>query len=197
MPLARLIRRFALLLFAALCAAQALAVSATYAGKLTPSGGGTPIPIVVEMKESGTFLTGKVKTSDPLEASAAIESGRNIADQCSFSVPLKPVGVLRLAGTCEPAEFYGNYALRNAQGRIVSRGLFSLERKKPETEKGSGARSTAAPPKTTSACMAANTRCLSACPRGDTDAEFLCANRCRSKLQACKGHAGKQAAAIE
>ena len=60
MPLARLICRFALLLFAALCAAPALAVSATYAGKLTPSGGGTPIPIVVEMKESGTFLTGKV-----------------------------------------------------------------------------------------------------------------------------------------
>ena len=87
--------------------------------------------------------------------------------------------------------------MRNAQGRIVSRGSFSLERKKPEAAKDSGTRSTAASSKTTTACMAANTRCLSACPRGDTNAEFLCANRCRSKLQACKAQAGKQAAAIE
>ena len=197
MPLARLVRRFAPLLFAAACAEPAFALSETYTGQLMPTGGGTPIPIVVEMKESGTFLTGRVKTSDPIEGTAAIEFGRSIADQCSFTVTLKPAGTLRLAGTCERAAFNGNYNLRNAQGRIVSRGLFSLDRKKPEAAKGSGTHGTAAPPKTTTACMAANTRCLSACPRGDVDAEFLCANRCRSKLQACKGQAGKQAAAIE
>ncbi len=45
--------------------------------------------------------------------------------------------------------------------------------------------------------MSANTRCLIACPRGDASVEFLCANRCRSKLQACKGQAGSEAAAIE
>jgi hypothetical protein len=197
MPLARLIRRFALLLFAALCAAPAFALSETYAGQLMPIDGGTPIPIVVEIRESGTFLTGKVKTSDPIEGSAAIEFGSSIAGQCSFSVTLKPAGLLRLAGTCEPAAFRGDYVLRNEQGRIVSRGSFSLDGKKPGAVKGSGTHSAAAPTKSTTACMAANTRCLSACPRGNTDAEFLCANRCRGKLQACKGQAGKQAAAIE
>jgi hypothetical protein len=49
--------------------------------------------------------------------------------------------------------------------------------------------------------MTANARCLAACPRGDADADadagFLCANRRPTKLQACKGQAGKPAAAIE
>jgi hypothetical protein len=196
MPLARLVRRFAPLLFAAACAAPAFAQSDTYTGQLMPTDGGTPIPIVVEMRERGTLLTGTVKTSDPLPGSAAIESGRNVGSDCSFSVPMKPAGTLRLAGTCGPAGFTGKFSLRGQQGRVVSSGSFNLVRKTSEAAKGAGARSTADSAKTT-ACTTANTRCLAACPRGDTDAEFLCANRCRTKLQACKGQAGKQAAAIE
>jgi hypothetical protein len=41
------------------------------------------------------------------------------------------------------------------------------------------------------ACVKANTRCLAACPRGDTDAEYLCANHCRTKMNACKAKANK------
>ena len=196
MPLARLVRRIALLLFAALCAEPAFALGETYAGQLEPSGGKTPIPIVVEMQESGTFLTGKVKASAPIEVTAAIESGRSIGGQCSFNVPLKPAGLLRLSGTCEAARFWGIYSVRNAQGKIVSGGSFGLDRKTSEAAIGSGARSTRDPTKAT-ACMAANTRCLSACPRGDANAEFLCANHCRSKLRACKGPASKYSSAIE
>jgi hypothetical protein len=61
---------------------------------------------------------------------------------------------------------------------------------------------TLAPTKAT-ACITANARCLAACPRGDSDANadadagFLCTNRCRTRLQACKGQAGKPAANIE
>ena len=200
MPLARLIRRFAPLLFAAACAEPAFALGDTYAGQLMPTGGGTPIPIVVEMQESGTVLTGKVKTSDPMAGNAAIEFGRNMYGQCSFSVTLKPAGTLRLSGTCAPAAFRGDYDLRNPKGKIVARGSFSLERKTAEAAIGSGTRNTLDPTKAT-ACMTANARCLAACPRGDADADadagFLCANRCRTKLQACKGHAGRQASAIE
>ncbi len=202
MPLARLIRRIAPLLFAAACAEPAFALGETYAGQLVPTGGGTPIPIVVQMLESGTVLTGSVKTSEPMAGNAAIEFGRNMYGQCSFSATLKPAGTLRLSGTCAPAAFRGDYDLRNPKGKIVARGSFSLERKTAEAAIGSGARSTLPPTKAT-ACITANARCLAACPRGDSDANadadagFLCTNRCRTRLQACKGQAGKPAAAIE
>jgi hypothetical protein len=200
MPLARLIRRFAPLLFAAACAEPAFALGGTYAGQLVPTGGGTPIPIVVEMQESGTVLTGRVKTSEPMAGDAAIEFGRNMYGQCSFSVTLKPAGILRLSGACVPAAFRGEYDLRDPKGKIVARGSFSLERKSAEAAIGSSMRSTHDPTKAT-ACISANARCLAACPRGDADndadAGFLCANRCRTRLQACKGQTGKPAAAIE
>ena len=113
--------------------------------------------------------------------------GNRVRQKCrrpvQFQRAAETRGFIALPGTCEPAGFWGIYNIRNAQGRIVSKGIFSLERKKPEAVKDSGTRSTAASSKTTTACMAANTRCLSACPRGDASAEFLCANRCRSKLQ--------------
>lgn len=197
MPPARLFRRFAPLLFSTLCAAPAFALSDTYSGELTPTGGGSPIPIVVEMRESGTFLTGSVTTSDPVKGSAAIEFGRSMGGHCSFSVTLRPVGLLRLSGACDRSEFWGNYTLRDAQGSIVSIGRFDLGRNKPAEAQGSGTRSTADPTTTAAACMSANTRCLIACPRGDPSVEFLCSNRCRSRLQACKGQAGGEAAAIE
>jgi len=188
------------MLFAVACAEPAFALGETYAGQLVPTGGGPPIPIVVEMQESGTVLTGKVKTSDPIPGNGAIEFGRNMYGQCSFSVTLKPAGVLRLSGTCAPAAFRGEYNLRNQLGKIVARGSFSLERKTAEAAIGSGTRSTLDPTKATT-CMTANARCLAACPRGDADTDadagFLCVNRCRTRLQACKGQAGKQAAAIE
>ena len=82
---------FAALLFAALCAAPAFALSETYEGMLLPDRGGTPIPIVVEMRDAGTFLTGKVTTSSPLIASAPIEFGRNLAGQCNFSATLNTI----------------------------------------------------------------------------------------------------------
>jgi hypothetical protein len=210
MRLTRLIRRFAPLLFAAACAQPAFALGGMYSGQLVPTGGGTPIPIVVEMQESGTVLTGTVRTSEPMAGNAAIEYGRNMYGQCSFSVTLKPAGVLRLSGTCEPAAFRGDYNLRNPQGKIVARGSFSVQRKTADAAVGSGARSALDPTKAT-ACITANARCLAACPRVDPDANagadadaeanadaaFLCANRCRTRLQACKGQTGKPAAVIE
>jgi hypothetical protein len=135
-----------------------------------------------------------------MAGNAAIEFGRNMYGQCSFSVTLKPAGILRLSGACAPAAFRGEYDLRNPKGKIVARGSFSLERKTAEAAIGSGMRSTHDPTKAT-ACISANARCLAACPRGDADndadAGFLCANRCRTRLQACKGQTGKPAAAIE
>jgi len=40
-------------------------------------------------------------------------------------------------------------------------------------------------------CIKGNTRCLSTCPQGDYNSEFLCANRCRTRFKACKAEAGQ------
>ena len=55
----------------------------------------------------------------------------------------------------------------------------------------------APPTLTVSACLKTNTRCLAACPRGDTEIEYLCSNRCRTKLQSCKAQVAKQTASEE
>jgi hypothetical protein len=197
MRLARLIRRIAPLLAAALCHAPAYALNETYQGLLRPNQGGTPIPIVVEVRDPGTFLTGNVTTSSPMSGSAPIEFGRNIAGRCNLSVTLNATAVLRLVGFCDPASFRGDYSIQDRPRKTVSRGSFHLDRKAPEPAKGAGTRTAGASTKTVAACMSANTRCLVACPRGADDVEFLCANRCRSRLQTCKAQVGKQPRAIE
>ena len=113
------------------------------------------------------------------------------------SAALNTTVLLRLFGACEPAEFAGIYSLRAAQSKVVSRGTFRLTRKAPDQAKGDGTRSTTASTKSIAACTSANTRCLATCPRGDSDVEFLCANRCRTRLQTCKGQVGKGPAGIE
>ncbi len=61
-------------------------------------------------------------------------------------------------------------------------GTFNLPRKAPESFKAEPTRA----PVTTSSCLKANTQCLLGCPRTDEGAEFVCSNRCRTKLNSCK-----------
>lgn len=186
------VRQLALFLCAALCPALAFALSETYEGQLIPRNNDPPISIVLQIEELGGFLTGRVKTSHPLKGNATIDSGRNVAGFCNLASALSGSVSLRLYGNCNSTSFEGNYTIYYTQSRNLARGTFRLTRKINESGKaGSGLSSADITASNTVACVKANTRCLMACPRGDNNVEYLCANHCRTKLQACKGKASK------
>ena len=185
-------RRFRvfLFLFAATCPAIASALAETYAGVLLPDSAEGPIPVVVELRDVGSILTGNVDAGFPLSGKATISSGENRSGQCNLKVVLNNAVTLRLQGSCRSSLFEGKYTVYSTLRNTESRGSFRLARKPPEEVKKIASPSAAATTSVTS-CQKANVHCLTACPRGDPDAEFLCANHCRSKLQDCKGKAAK------
>ena len=186
------VRQLALLVFAALCPALAFALSETYEGQLIPRNNDAPISIVLQVEELGGFLTGKIRTSPPLKGNATIDSGRNVAGFCNLASALSGAVSLRLYGNCNSTSFEGNYTIYYTQSRNVARGTFRLMRKINESGKtGSGLSTAEVTASNVVACVKANTRCLTACPRGDSNVEYLCANHCRTKMQACKGKANK------
>jgi len=180
-------RHVALFLLAALYPALALAVSDTYEGQLVPRTSDAPIFIVVQMEEVGGFLTGKVRTSSPLKFESKIDSGRNVAGYCNLASTLSASVTLRLYGSCSSTSFEGNYTLYYTQSKNVARGTFRLTKKVSASGKlGTGLSAGEAAASNVVACVKSNTRCLAACPRGDTNVEYLCANHCRTKMNACK-----------
>jgi hypothetical protein len=178
-------RPVALFFLAALYPALALAVSDTYEGQLVPRTSDAPISIVVQMEEVGGFLTGKVKTSSPLKFESKIDSGRNVAGYCNLASTLSASVTLRLYGSCSGTSFEGNYTLYYTQSKNVARGVFRLT-KVSAGKAGSGLTTADDGASNLVACVKSNTRCLAACPRGDTNVEYLCANHCRTKMNACK-----------
>jgi hypothetical protein len=197
MPLAALVRRYALLLLALLWSTSALARSETYEGNLTPRGGESSISIVLQMEDLGGFLTGNVKVGSPLNRDAPINNGRNVAGSCNLSTVLSNNLTLRLHGDCGATMFEGIYQIFSKEPKSVATGTFRLTRKVNLSNKGKDVDGFAPPAMTISGCIKTNTRCLAGCPRGDTDIEYLCANRCRTKLQTCKTQVAKQAVSEE
>jgi hypothetical protein len=195
MPPAVIIRRCAVLLLALLWSALSLARSDTYEGNLIPNGHESPISIVLQMEDSGSFLTGSVKVGAPINADAEIRNGRNVAGSCNLNSVLSNYVTLRLYGNCSTTVFEGYYTIFYTQSRSLARGTFRILRKVKVADKNVDG--IAPPTLTISACLKTNTRCLAACPRGDTDIEYLCSNRCRTKLQTCKTQVAKQAASEE
>lgn len=180
-----------LLVLAALAAGPADALTETYGGYLVPDGAEGTIPIVVELREIGSVLTGKVRTGYPISGTASIAAGEHRSGQCSLKVVLSAAVTLRMQGICRSTLFEGKYTIHYTLRDDDSEGRFRLSRKSPEEAKKAAASSPSTSTASTTACQSANLHCLTACPRGDADAEFLCANRCRAKLQACKGKALK------
>jgi hypothetical protein len=191
MPFATFARQLPLLLIAVLCPSLAHALAETYEGLLLPDNMEGPIPIVVELRDVGSILTGNVKAGFPLNGAASLSSGENKAGQCNMKVVLNSAATLRLYGSCQPERFEGKYTIYHTLRNTESRGVFRLARKPPGAARKSGTPSAPVSATSVTACQKANVHCLTACPRGDPDAEFLCANHCRAKLQACKGKAGK------
>jgi hypothetical protein len=185
-------RQLALLVLAALCPASAFALSETYEGQLIPRTSDAPIAIVVQMEELGGLLTGQVRTSYPLKFNSTIDSGRNVAGYCNLSSVLSASVTLRLYGSCTSTSFEGNYTLYYTDSKNVARGTFRLTKKISDSGKaGSGLTTADVAASNVVACVKANTRCLAACPRGDTNVEYLCANHCRTRMNACKAKANK------
>ena len=176
--------RHLLFLVATALPAVASALTETYPAALVPPSA-EPDPGRRQLREVGSVLTGKVDAGFPLSGKAAISSGENQSGQCNLEVVLNSSVTLRLQGSCRPPLFEGKYTAHYTLRNTESQGSFRLPRKPPEETKKIGSPSTAATTSVT-ACQKANVHCLTACPRGDPDAEFLCANHCRTKLQACK-----------
>ena len=183
--------RATVLVVAALASGAAVALTETYGGYLVPDGAEGTIPIVVELREIGSVLTGKVRTGYPVSGNASIAAGEHRSGHCSLRVVLSAAVTLRMQGICRSTLFEGKYTIHYTLRDDESEGRFRLSRKSPEEAKQAVAASPLTSTAATTACQKANVNCLTACPRGDHDAEFLCANRCRSKLQDCKSKAGK------
>jgi len=184
MPPAAIFCRYAIVLLALLWSTGSLAKRETYEGNLIPNTREPPISIVLQMEDAGGFLTGTVKVGAPLNGNAEIHNGRNVAGSCNLNTVLNNFVTLRLYGSCGTTVFEGYYTIYYTQSRSLARGTFRILRKVRLSDKNID--EIAPPTQTMSACIKTNTRCLAACPRGDTDIEYLCSNRCRTKLQTCK-----------
>lgn len=163
-------------------AADSAPFDARYEGKLVSDSGDVSIPVSVELRDAQGVLMGRVRTDEPLAGGGPVSAGDYNAGTCNLRVQVSPGTTLRMSGSCQTTSFEGKYTLSSA-GQISS-GSFRLD------GKGSGApRQDMATLNPLTSCLSANTRCLVACPQGDYNVEFLCANRCRQRFQACKGKA--------
>jgi len=168
-------------------AADSAPFNARYEGKLVADSGDVSIPVSVELRDAQGMLTGWVRTEQPLAGSGPVSAGDYNGGSCNLRVQLSPGNTLRMSGNCQARIFEGKYTLNSSTQ--ASSGSFRLERN------GGGSRQDAIQINPLTACLNANTRCLVACPQGDYNAEFLCANRCRQRFQACKGKTGGGGAA--
>lgn len=166
-------------------AAQSATFDARYEGKLVSDAGDVSIPISVQLRDAQGVLTGRVRTEQPLAGSAPVSAGDYNGGNCNLRVQLTPGTTLRMSGSCLAKTFEGKYTL-NSSAQGSSSGSFQLALK---GDSGSAMRHEATLLNPLTACLNANTRCLVGCPQGDYNTEFLCANRCRQRFQACKGKA--------
>ncbi len=164
------------------CSWTALAASGVYKGTLMPEPHDQPIPIEIELESgAGGTLSGKVKTAAPFSREGRITTGEKMINTCKIEVDFGNE-TMRLEGGCPGTSFDGYYVL--SAGKSRRGGIFRLARLQQEKGLSESERrrlSEAAD----AVCFKENTNCLLACPRGDFNAEFLCANNCRSKRDAC------------
>lgn len=166
-----------------------------YKGDLIPGNYEPPIPIVLEMDASMGPITGTATASIPLPTEAQITSGKKISDFCDITLQFQNQFRANLRGSCSSQHFAGQYRLYRADDSM-QKGFFDLSRDKPAAGAGEKKKPVVdSHPVVPVDCIRRNTACLMACPRGDYDAEFLCANACRRKEIACKKSAAATAAA--
>ncbi|HEV2007331.1 MAG TPA: hypothetical protein VGQ88_01270 [Burkholderiales bacterium] len=204
--------RLTLPLFCLFLFATDFACSQTFKGILTPQTAEPPMPIVVELEDTGGRLSGTVSIASSFARQGRIIAGEIAGYKCTIDSDIGGGVILRLAGTCTPAVFVGRYVMRfpDARPRQGSFRLFKTKdaskapskiTKQPKT--GAQTADETQPKRlggrrglsglSTTECLKLNTACLGACPRGEYNAEFLCTNSCKRKLAACKA-GGKNSA---
>ncbi len=186
--------RLALPLICGLAPLTSLAYQTAFEGWLisgNPSD--PPIPITLNLEVNLAGVSGIVKTGSP-QPGAGVLGGDEQFGTCDLRSDLGQLTLLRMKGTCGPtmSSFTGKYVLSLRNGKRQS-GMFRLNKKiiAGEGPKGDYLGERARPPGefstlTPARCIKANNACLLACPRGDPNAELLCANRCKQKLNTCK-----------
>jgi len=153
-----------------------------------------PIHIVLDLEVNLIGLTGTVKSAPPLPG-AGVVSGNEQFGTCDLRSDLGRLTLLRLKGACSSSlpNFSGKYSLSLRDGKRQA-GIFRLTKANDGVAAPSEAPGPASdlPTEPSSLsptrCIRANSACLIACPRGDYNAELLCANRCKQKLKACKAN---------
>jgi hypothetical protein len=179
-------------LFFVSTAPDGLAGSETYTGLMIPKTQEAPIPVSVDLQESQGKLSGRVTISGPISGEGRFVARAKSTHQCDFTTDIGAGRALTFDGYCLARTLEGEFTLRFPDGtvRYGDFRLTRMERVKAVPKKKLEEVS-AEPIWTTSACLSANNMCLAACPRGDYNAEFLCANRCRQKLTTCKAKVAK------
>jgi hypothetical protein len=148
-----------------------------------------PVPIALNLEVTLAGVSGTVKTGSP-QPGAGVLRGDEQFGTCDLRSDLGRLTILRMKGSCGAAmsSFNGKYVLSLNSGKRQA-GIFKLSKTNTPGER---LRSAPGVPGelsslTPTRCLKANSACLLACPRGDQNAELLCANRCKQKLKACKG----------
>jgi hypothetical protein len=186
--------RLALVLVSGVGPLTSFAYQAAFEGLLiSDNPSDPPIPIEMNLVVNVAGVSGTVKTGSP-QPGAGVIGGDEQFGTCDLRSDLGRLTLLRMKGSCGPAmsSFEGKYALSLTNGKRQS-GVFRLSKANTssvgrkadpgESNRQFGQLSTLTPAR----CMKANSTCLLACPRGDQNAELLCVNRCKQKLNACKG----------
>jgi hypothetical protein len=173
----------------------ALAASTTtYEGNLTPGNYDAVIPITLEMENDEGQLSGIGLALMPGSTPLTI-TGSKFGGMCDLTLHFASQQKSHLEGECTPERFEGTYKLFDTKGGKL-RGLFRMTGKKtpakqeagqPEKDNDVGTSPGTLPGRSATACLKLKVACLSGCPRGDYNTEFLCANSCRRKEAACKG----------
>ncbi|MDD3355040.1 hypothetical protein [Zoogloea sp.] len=163
-----------------------LAASPTvYEGALVPDAQEPPLPIRIELSESERRLSGQAVTEKPLASSGPVSGNRGAHQDCRMTARLGNGATLEIDGQCTERLLQGTYTLTHAGG-MRSRGSLQLPVRKDGTLPPASRQDSLKPDTSLTSCINASTRCLTSCPRGEQSAEQLCANRCRSRYQACK-----------
>jgi hypothetical protein len=186
--------RLALMLVGGVGPLTSFAYQAAFEGLLiSDNPSDPPIPIEVNLVVNLAGVSGTVETRSP-QPGAGILGGIEEFGTCDLRSDLGRLTLLRMKGSCGPAmsSFEGKYALSLTNGKRQS-GVFRLSRESPPNGErkadplGGGRQSREFSNLTPARCVKANSACLLACPRGDQNAELLCVNRCKQKLNTCKG----------
>lgn len=172
----------------------AWASATTYVGYLIPNRYEEPTYLTLNLNMKGGKIigNGSALIGQPVEIS--ITGGSLNEGVCKISLEIRNYSRVTLNGLCSPEKVEGEFRMQIETEEVNRQevGRFSLQREAGGKSAPVEAAPSGKPRPSRTDCLKKNIACLSFCPRGDYNTEFLCVNHCRRKDAACKGkgHAG-------